>query len=301
MSLAAAVEQNNSALRAAAEPEMRRMLAVLKQAEGEAAAGLRAWARTAAPDGRYTAHQHRALLYQLRAARATIESKLGIAAALDLTEEGRAAARKAVRSLRAVVAAGHREFGTPALRIDDALVLQRADNLLIDKHASSAARYAGNVKADIQARLVRGMVSAKTNEEVVDSLLAGKMPGRLSSLGIVNKAGEAADSVFSTHRSWADRLVRTENAYAFNQGHEAGVVEANERDPGYVKKWDAVNEGARRKVKGKKGKSRTCDICLRLDGETVAPDAKFSIGVRIPPAHPYCRCTVLAWRLEWDR
>lgn len=297
MSLAAAVARNDRALREAAEPEMKRLLAVLKQAEREAAAGMVAWARRASPDGRYTMHQARSLLYQLRAARKTLEDKLGIAAALDLTEEGRAAAAKSLRSLRAIAAAGHREFGTPVLRIDDALVLQRTGGLLIDRHASSAARYAGNVGKDIQARLVRGAVLGQTNEQIVDSLLAGRMPARLKQLGIVEKAEGAIAEVFGVHRAWADRLVRTENAHAYNLGHEAGIIEANEQDPGYSKKWSAVNDIGRR-GKGKKG-TATCPICLGLNGETVAPDGYFSIGVRVAPAHPYCRCTVLAWRSEW--
>jgi len=50
-----------------------------------------------------------------------------------------------------------------------------------------------------------------------------------------------------------------------------------------AKQWDASHEGV-------------CPICDALDGNVVAFDGLFSVGVPRPPAHPNCRCVVLLVR-----
>lgn len=85
------------------------------------------------------------------------------------------------------------------------------------------------------------------------------------------------------HRQRAQTIAETEMAYAYNAAANA-VVQQNIKDgyfdPGVEKYWlTAADE-------------LVCDECGAIDGETVPIDAPFSIGVKLPPAHPRCRCAV---------
>lgn len=85
------------------------------------------------------------------------------------------------------------------------------------------------------------------------------------------------------HRQRAQTIAETEMAYAYNAAADA-VVQQNIKDgyfdPGVEKYWlTAADE-------------LVCDECGAIDGETVPIDAPFSIGVKLPPAHPRCRCAV---------
>lgn len=85
------------------------------------------------------------------------------------------------------------------------------------------------------------------------------------------------------HRQRAQTIAETEMAYAYNEAADA-VVQQNIKDgyfdPGVEKYWlTAADE-------------LVCDECGAIDGETVPIDADFSIGVKLPPAHPRCRCAV---------
>lgn len=85
------------------------------------------------------------------------------------------------------------------------------------------------------------------------------------------------------HRQRAQTIAETEMAFAYNAAADA-VVQQNIKDgyfdSGVQKYWlTAADE-------------RVCDECGALDGETVPIDEPFSIGVKLPPAHPRCRCAV---------
>lgn len=84
------------------------------------------------------------------------------------------------------------------------------------------------------------------------------------------------------HRHRAMRIARTELAFAFNQGVEQGVRQAQAQGLiGRVKKrWlTAFDE-------------RVCPICRPLDDVTVEQKDTFPGGYTLPPAHPHCRCSV---------
>lgn len=85
------------------------------------------------------------------------------------------------------------------------------------------------------------------------------------------------------HRRRAQTIAQTELAFAYNAGADA-VVRQNIKDgyfkPGVTKKWLTADD------------ERVCKECGAIDGEKVALDAPFSIGVKLPPAHPLCRCAV---------
>lgn len=85
------------------------------------------------------------------------------------------------------------------------------------------------------------------------------------------------------HRRRAQTIAETEMAFAYNAAADE-VVRQNIKD-GYIepdvkKRWlTAADENV-------------CDMCGHINGETVGLDDAFSIGVKLPPAHPRCRCAV---------
>ena len=85
------------------------------------------------------------------------------------------------------------------------------------------------------------------------------------------------------HRQRAQTIAETEMAYAYNASADA-VVQQNIKDgyfaPDVEKYWLTADD------------ELVCDECGTIDGETVPVDAPFSIGVKLPPAHPRCRCAV---------
>ncbi|MFP3153117.1 phage head morphogenesis protein [Lachnospiraceae bacterium ZAX-1] len=100
---------------------------------------------------------------------------------------------------------------------------------------------------------------------------------------VEKKAREAAAKYAARqHRYRAQNIARTELANAYNQGAYGATMQA--QADGYI--------GECRKVWLTADDERTCEICGAIDGESVAMDAPFSIGVMLPVAHPSCRCAV---------
>ena len=84
------------------------------------------------------------------------------------------------------------------------------------------------------------------------------------------------------HRIRANTIAQTEMAYAFNYGEQMAVEQAIK--DGLIgsadKEWSTAED------------ERVCKHCGPLDGETVPLDGVFSIGKKLPPAHPNCRCAI---------
>lgn len=99
--------------------------------------------------------------------------------------------------------------------------------------------------------------------------------------------GQVVDRPFSSARSSAERIVRTELVNAYNSAQLADLEAMDAEDTGYMKQWDAAND------------RRVCILCHSLDEEVVALNENFSGGVPHPPRHPHCRCAIKPWRKEW--
>lgn len=104
------------------------------------------------------------------------------------------------------------------------------------------------------------------------------------------EAGESqrdiAKRLRSLHEDWSDyranTIARTEVASAFGQAHQASAEQIAEvHDVKLVKVWLATKD------------ARTRDEHAAIDGERVALDEMFSIGVLAPPGGVNCRCAVL--------
>ena len=84
------------------------------------------------------------------------------------------------------------------------------------------------------------------------------------------------------HRDRANLIAQTELAYAYNAGWDIVVrqnVESGVLPNDTKKVWSTAFD------------ERVCDVCGRMDGESVLWHEPFSNGDMYPPAHPACRCS----------
>lgn len=278
---------------------MRALLPAMVDARNEMAQGLAAWLRTA-PDGneRYTAQRHRKALLILQTAidRAVA---LGHDVQDTLVENGKAATRLSVRNLTEQVARFGEVFGetvTP-IDLDTAAMLAKGDRLRYRHYKNSAARYAGQVGEDIRHQLAVGVASNETFAQLKARLVKlGGPSGLVYTRGKKGDDGAVAEQIaeglFRRHRYWAERLVRTELIEAYNQGHSDSIDLLNDsRDADttdeYLKRWDSSLD------------KRICPICRGLDRTVARVGGKFRGGYDHPPAHPNCRCVLVAWHADW--
>ena len=295
----ALIAQQGDLIDALDKGAMRALLPALVDARNEMRQGLLAWLRTA-PNGdeRYTAQRHRKALLVLQSAidRAV---QLGHDVQTTLVDNGRAAGELSIRNLTEQVARFGEIFGetvTP-IDLDTAALLAKGDKLRFKHYRTSAARYAGQVGEDIRHQLAVGVASNETFSQLKARLVKlGGPSGLVFTRGMAGDDGAVAEQIaeglFRRHRYWAERLVRTELIEAYNQGHREGIGELNEhRDPAttseYLKRWDSSLD------------KRICTVCRGLDRTVARHGGTFRGGYDHPPAHPNCRCVLVAWHASW--
>lgn len=104
------------------------------------------------------------------------------------------------------------------------------------------------------------------------------------------KAARALAERFSVGIHKAQRLIRTESSYVHNMAEMESYKALDITQYEYVATLD----------------TRTCrEECGRLDGKIFDVD-KAETGVNLPPMHPYCRCTTVAYvsneiKQNWER
>lgn len=149
-----------------------------------------------------------------------------------------------------------------------------------------------DMSVDDLARTIRPMVGltrpqAVANLRYYETLIAnGTSEERARDLSIRYAARQ--------HRYRGYNIARTELAFAYNQGGYEGVKQA--QAAGFmgetVKVWSTADD------------ERVCPICGALEGKRIAMDDDFDFTtrlagrpgaetiMRVPPAHPGCRCAV---------
>jgi SPP1 gp7 family putative phage head morphogenesis protein len=276
---------------------LREFIPVLRQARAEAAHGLRAWLEEHALDGssRYTAHKYRAVLAQLDVALeqvTNLETSLGDA----MTRGGTAAVDLAGKHAIEQISSLSRIFGDAInpLPLSQAarIVGHAGSKTLIAQMPTSAARYAGQVGNDIRQQLAVGLVKGESMFQMQRRLVRHGGPvGEVALKGILGDKGAVseyiAEGLFKRYEYWAERVVRTEVLETYNAGHlEALHGHAKDID-GLKQQWNGALD------------RRICVICRDLDGEIAAIGKEFPGGYSHPPAHPNCRCTLVAWHSDW--
>jgi SPP1 gp7 family putative phage head morphogenesis protein len=163
----------------------------------------------------------------------------------------------------------------------------KGDKVLIRKHASSAARYAEDVKQHIQRQIGVGIIKGESIDQLTSRLMG---LGPVLDLAKEITPDGIARGLLSFPRAQANRLVRTEVISAYNNYHLDTMKDLSQQiDEPVFKRWDSSLD------------ARGCDECQGLDGEVQPEGEEFSNGSQQPPAHPNCRCTVVPWMKSWGK
>lgn len=227
---------------------------------------------------RYTAHKYRSALVQLDAAMKEIAS-LGPAMATTLTVYGGQAGLAGLNAMEMQLAAMDTLFtgAMVPISIDRAAVLSKGDKLLLKRYPTSAARYAGNIGAEVRRKLAVGVLRQQSIGEVTNELF------------------KEIPKVFKTAKFNAHRLIRTEVMYSYNSLHHEGLIDAHDEDSDVKMRWDASYD------------FRRCPACADLDGRVVEVAGTFTANwttktglkksstSQHPPLHPLCRCVLVPW------
>lgn len=287
---------------------MRDLMPALVDAEKEVHQALTEWLAEAKDgDKRFTAHEYRRVLAQLRKARKAGKEQWR----REEPEWTERLEYNLERSLRrsakgsAALAAGHVEdelatfstvFGEALgpIPIDTAAIMARGERALVPRFRTSAKRYGAGVWGDIKHQFAVGMVRNETIDQLTNRLQRlGGPKGRVALVGVKGEPGSRVESIseglFARYRHWAERVVRTETINAYNVQADETLSEAHSIDPEIQRRWDASLD------------SRLCAQCQSLHGVIVEENEDFPGGIRHPPAHAQCRCAVVAWHKEWDQ
>lgn len=275
-------------------PASRAMIPILAAAEKELTADLKRWIAIApGMEEKFTAQAYRAALLQIRHSLneiAAMEPQVYQALVGNAHMAGTLAVKHLIDEVKTF---GPTFEGTiRPIPFHVASIIAQGDKMLIPRHRTSAARYTGQVRADITNQLALGMVRGETMDQLVRRLIRhGGPKGTVAMRGILGNpnaiAEEISEGLFTRYNHWAERLARTEVIHAYNVQAAEGVDELAEDDPEIRKRWDAALDG------------RLCDFCKRLDDLVVKPGESFPGGVRHPPLHPNCRCALVVWHKDW--
>ena len=281
---------------------MRKLMPALMDAKKEVAAGLKAWVAGGIDnDKRFTAHDMRRVMLSLDESMDAI-ARINPQLQKALDEMRRDTAHLATEHLKFEVARMAHVFGGPqglatgGLQLNTAAVMIGAERELIKRHRNSANRYVGNVRKDIHHQFAVGLARNETFHQMGQRLRRlGGPRGRVALRGTIGDANawveDIPEGLFARYEHWAERLVRTETMNAYNVQHADGIDALNEDldddEDAFLKRWDSTLD------------SRLCEICGPLDRVAVKPEDNFPGGYEHPPAHPYCRCVVVAWHPSW--
>jgi hypothetical protein len=279
------------------EDTIQALLPALLDARKELQRDLTEWLKGVDGRERYTAQAHRRGLV-------AIESALGVIAQMrpelqhELLEAMKAGGELAGSHLRMELQRFGDLFGESIrpTQISTAAIIARAKDEIIPRIRSSSARYVDSVRKDMRHQLAIGLAKGETFTQLTNRLRRlGGPRGLVALRGIAGEPGahveDIAEGLFARYRHWAERVVRTEVINAYNIEHQAGIEEINAtRDPDedeLLQKWDSSPD------------RRRCEWCASLEGKTAKIGKPFPGGILRPPAHPNCRCVVVAWHPSW--
>lgn len=232
----------------------------------------------------FTAHHIRVLLAQVQDALGHFEKDL----AFQLIDDGKKAGTLAGRHLISSVNEMEKQFTglAPVLQTEQAAVfrglLPQVDRSLLDRYKTSIQAYGRPVLRQVRDELAMSSLLGETVNDAVDRIVA--------------KGG-----IFEQQRWRAERIVRTETAYAYGVTKQKGMAEMKQRDfPDMQKKLIATFD------------SRTGEDSKELHGQVQDVDKPFIWKVRDargnvkktvkymhPPNRPNDREVVIPWRPGW--
>lgn len=241
--------------------------------------------------GSFTEHQQRLVLAQLKQGQALISRRLAGELG-DLTLE---AQRESLRGLSQQLSSLERVFtgADVALPVEEAArfigVIDKRRTSLLKMHNESMARYGARAVGDMEGALAEALVSGETPMQMIDRV----------------------QDVIDGEWWQAERIVRTETAWAYNATHRDGMEDALEELPDLKMQWVELVDDAGNPMDERVGVDSLAmhGQVADVDGEFVMPatapgGAKVSDSLvgqswAFPPNRPNDRATVTPWRREW--
>jgi len=277
----AVLQRSAAAVDGLPTPVARKVAPILAQARAELLKDLKKWLDKEDGDKRFTTQKLRSALQQVRSALNTLkETEPALVEGLNLSAKD--AASLSMKNVEdEMLRFGHLFDGEMnSVAMDEAIVLARGDSLVLKRFPRSARRYSGDIRKRLVQELAVGRVKGETIRETGERLKRN-MPG-----------------VFGQFSRRASMVARTEVMHAYNVYHKEGIREIAKVDPGIKNRWDAAYDW------------RRCPQCKSLDGQVRAVDEEFVGKWRgakksytsrhiEPPAHPNCRCVIVAWHEDW--
>lgn len=277
------------------EEECARLKPALARAQRELKRAMATWTHeTADGELRWSAQKYRAAFAQVR----MMAASLGVETGGVIKGAVFDANWLAIKHLAEETARFSKTFtgSLQKLPIDVARQLAGGGTYIIPRIRTSSARYASRVAEDIRQRVLTDLLKGASVRETVDKLVAhGGPKGWVALRGVKGERGAIVEKIpeglFARYRYWAERVVRTELASAYNQRALASIHEAARLIPGSQKRWCTDGTGCPK-------------ICDPIDGQTVDVNQSFITPVGAcdcPPGHPNCRCRVGMWNRTWPR
>lgn len=166
---------------------------------------------------------------------------------------------------------------------------------LMQRHRSSMARYGGHLVGQFERILRVGVVSGMTNHQLVSRLVeSGRLGGaKAEKLWREDPGSFPKPTSIIKERYWAERIVRTEKAFAYNAAGLRTIQTAKVVDfPDMQKKILAQHD------------KRTAPDSIYVHGQVREVDEMFHDGAGRdylhPPARPNDRETVVPWRPHYE-
>lgn len=165
---------------------------------------------------------------------------------------------------------------------------------LLRQHQTSVARYGKAMIGDFETQLRLGALEGLSNHAVISRLVEVGQFGAVNAAGLHQNepAWFPSPTSYIKRRYWAERIVRTETAYAYNAAGLRTIQVARETDfPDMQKKILAHFD------------NRTAPDSIAVHGQVRPVDGYFLDGAGRqylhPPARPNDRETVIPWRPQW--
>lgn len=279
------------------------LLHVLELADKEVAARLVKISPKPNGDMKFTAAQAISYRTQIQVTIEKVKLKINPIA----VDVGQAAMSKAIKSGAKTLAALERDFKgvSTSPRILAAMqqshVLRGPNASLVTRVATSLDRYGMEMGQQFARIIQSGLVSGATQDQMVAALVGhGGPKGPKVSLaaketapGVVKRIreGDIPEGLFVRHKYWAERIIRTETAYAFN-GAKLEQLRQMKRDGLHVKKKICAHFD-----------NRTAPDSIAVHGQVRELEATFLDGAGRqylqPPGRPNDRETILPWFDDW--
>ncbi len=284
------------------EAARKELLRVLREADVRLAKKLAALS-VGKGELRFTAAQAIAFRTQIQLTIAHVEGKLGTIA----EGAGEAAIGKSVADGQKVLAKLEQAFKNVSVNPSVMAAMQQSHVLrgpkaaLVTRVATSLDRYGMQMGTEFSRILQVGLASGASNEEMVAALVKHGGPrgpkvslaAREDEKGIVTRIreGNIPEGLFVRHRYWAERIVRTEIAYAYNGTRYQSLLAMRAEGMEVKKKIVAVFD------------TRTAPDSIAVHGQVRELEDMFLDGAgRVylhPPARPNDRETILPWFDDW--